>query len=136
MPLYIVLLVLGSIIYANLGYVTGKNIAKKLLPRAGNDCDKQFAVLVSIFGGAIWPIFIFSGLEKSAKELPPAKQVEALPPSTDEAQDSAVDVAEKLNALQEKRAELEGKISDLGQQIDELKKDSEVNKVLEFPKRL
>ncbi len=116
---------IAALFYGNVGFKVGIDVGKK--------CRDEFnGFCVGLIAGVIWPVLLFTLWSKPKLA---ENKVKELPSGTENA-DSPVDAAEKLLLLQEKRAQLEQGVSELGKQIDELKADPEINKVLRLPKRL
>jgi len=134
----IILASIASLIYANVGIKIGIDVGKNRFHKflesdpENKNQNEIPALLIGFIAGAIWPLLIFS--LQSKRELVENKMKEL--PSGTENSDYPVDTAEKLIALQEKRAQLEQGVSELASQIDKLKADPEINKVLRLPKRL
>lgn len=131
-PIIILASIVG-IIYANFGIKIGIDVSKEL-----RESNKQVRpgdeIFVGLLAGAIWPLLLVTLASRQRKnkmlQETPAKML-----PWPKNQDSPVDVAEAVLALEGKRAQLEREVSQLGQQIEELKADPEVSKVLKFPKR-
>lgn len=111
-----VMIVLGSLVYANIGIAVGFHIHRK----PGLDLNDSPAPLL----GGIWPVF-FCGMmilipkylkihreKKQARELE-EKPVKMLPPP--ENHDSPVDTAEKFIALQEEAGPVGARSFRIGQ---------------------
>lgn len=134
----IILLSIAGLIYANfgikIGIDVGKDVLRKLKESHPENKDPEFpALLVGLLAGAIWPLLILSVTSKRKNKMLQETATKALPASKNS--DSPVDIAEAVLALEGKRAQLEQDVSQLAQQIEELKADPEVSKVLKFPKR-
>lgn len=131
----IILAVISGLAYANVGLKVGIDNYKVQIPENATDDNKAFTFLASVFVGSIWPLLLFTLLNnrktKKAKELAKSANKALLPANSD----SPVDVAAKLVTLQEKRAKLEQEMLEMGREIEELKADPEVSKVLRFPPR-
>lgn len=133
----IFLIVIAIIVYINIGSAVGLKAFEKLEqnPRHEDYFDREW---LSVIYGIFWPVIAAVLLCTLSIRLPrhiekwrEEKKAKALPP----AKSDPISGARELRLLQEKKAELESALLKVGEDIRDKQGDSEVDKVINLPKR-